>query len=50
MKGYKVYVYGASPNGLSPEAWLTMKRFWALYFQAAGAELVVYSAECQVQR
>jgi hypothetical protein len=50
MKGYRVYIYGASPNGLSPEAWLTMKRFWTLYFQAAGAELVTYSAECQVQR
>ncbi len=50
MNGYKVHVYGASPNGLSPEAWLTIKRFWTLYFQAAGAELVTYSAECQVQR
>jgi hypothetical protein len=50
MNGYKVYVYGATPNGLSPEAWLTIKRFWTMYFQAAGAELVTYSAECQVQR
>jgi hypothetical protein len=50
MEGYKVYVYGASPNGLSPEEWLTIKRFWTIYFQAAGAELVTYSAESQVQR
>lgn len=50
LNGYKVYVYGASPNGLSPEAWLAIKSFWTIYFQAAGAELVAYSAECQVQR
>jgi hypothetical protein len=50
LKGYKVYVYGATPSGLTPQAWLTIKDFWTLYFQAAGAELVSYSAECDVQR
>ena len=50
MNGYRVYVYGASPSGLTPQAWATLKDFWTLYFQAAGAELVVYSAECDPQR
>ena len=50
LKGYKVYVYGATPSGLTPQAWLTIKDFWTLYFQAAGAELVTYSAECEVER
>ncbi|GEM_PF-1614905 len=47
---YKVYVYGASTTGLTPRSWMTIKRFWELYFAAAGAELVTYSAECDVQR
>jgi hypothetical protein len=50
LKGYKVYVYGATPSGLTPQAWLTIKDFWTMYFAAAGAELVSYSAECDVQR
>lgn len=50
LNGYKIYVYGASPSGLTPQAWGTIKAFWAVYFQAAGAELVVYSAECDIQR
>lgn len=50
MNGYKVYVYGATPNGLSPQAWHTVKNFWTLYFHSAGAELVTYSPECEVQR
>jgi hypothetical protein len=50
MPRYKIYVYGASPGGLTPHSWLTTKRFWEMYFQAAGAELVVYSADCDVQR
>jgi hypothetical protein len=50
MNGYKIYVYGAAPSGLTPQAWLTVKSFWTAYFQAAGAELVTYSAECDVQR
>jgi hypothetical protein len=39
-----------SPSGLRPQAWVTVKKFWTLYFSAAGAELVSYSAECEVQR
>jgi len=27
-------------TGLSPQAWLTVKRFWGMYFAAANAELV----------
>jgi hypothetical protein len=50
LAGYKIYVYGATPNGLSPQAWLAVKAFWTMYFAAAGAELVSYSAECDVQR
>jgi hypothetical protein len=47
---YRVYVYGASTAGLTPRAWMTMKRFWELYFAAAGAELVAYSSECDAGR
>lgn len=45
-----IYVHGATLSGLTPQAWLTVKSFWTMYFQAAGAELVSYSAECNVQR
>ena len=47
---YKIYVYGASTVGLTPRSWGTGKRFWEIYFAAAGAELVTYSAECEVER
>lgn len=50
LNGYKIYIYGATPNGLSPQAWLAIKSFWTLYFQAAGAELARYSAECDAAR
>jgi hypothetical protein len=50
LDGYKVHIYGASPSGLSPEAWLAVKNFWTMYFAAAGAELVTYSAECDARR
>jgi hypothetical protein len=50
LKGYRIHVYGASLNGLTPQAWLVLKSFWNLYFKAAGAELVSYSAECAVGR
>jgi hypothetical protein len=50
LNGYRIFVYGATPNGLSPQAWLTVRNFWALYFKAAGAELLVYSADCDLQR
>lgn len=50
LKGYKVYVYGASPQSLTPQEWEIIKTFWTIYFAAAGAELVSYSAECNVER
>ena len=50
LKGYKVYVYGASPLGLTAQEWETIKRFWTMYFANAGAELVSYSPECNVDR
>ena len=46
---HKIYVYGASFAGLTPHSFLTIKRFWEAYFAAAGAELVTYSTECDVQ-
>jgi len=50
LKGYAIYIQGASPTSLSPQAWLTIKRFWEMYFAAAGARLISYSAECDVVR
>lgn len=50
MNGYKIYIYGALPNGLTPQVWPTVKKFWTMYFSAAGAELVLYSAGCDLQR
>jgi hypothetical protein len=50
LNGYKVYVYGATPSGLSPQAWETLKNFWTMYFAAAGAELDSYSAESDPRR
>jgi hypothetical protein len=50
LSGYRVYVVGASPAGLSPQAWNALRTFWALYFREAGTELVSYSAECGVER
>jgi len=47
---YRIHIYGASTVGLTPHAWMTIKRFWEMYFAAAGAELLTYSAECDVQR
>jgi hypothetical protein len=46
LDGYQIYIQGASPSGLTPRAWIVVKTFWGKYFAAAGAELVVYSAEC----
>jgi hypothetical protein len=50
LDGYRVYVIGASPAGLSPQTWNALRTFWTLYFREAGAELVSYSAECNVER
>ncbi len=47
---YKIYIYGASVAGLTPRSWMTLKGFWDLSFAAAGAEVVWYSPECDVQR
>lgn len=50
LEGYRIYVYGASTKRLTPQAWTTVQQFWAMYFSAAGAELVSYSPECSVPR
>ena len=50
LDGYQVFVHGASPLGMSPEMWNSLKEFWSLYFEAAGAELRIYSAETIVNR
>ena len=50
LNGYKIYIYGASTSGLTPQAWSALKTFWVKYFSGTGAELVSYSAECDVQR
>jgi hypothetical protein len=50
LDGYKVYVIGASPAGLTPQVWNALRTFWILYFREAGAELAAYSAECSVER
>lgn len=50
MTSYKIYIYGASPSGLTPQDWVAIRRFWTMYFAAAGAELVAYSPECELQR
>jgi hypothetical protein len=50
LAGYRVYVVGASPAGLSPQTWNALKTFWTLYFREAGAELVSYSAESSIER
>ncbi len=49
LNGYKVYVSGASPVGLTPQTWLTIKSFWTMYFLTAGGELASYSAECDIE-
>lgn len=50
MSGYRVYVYGATTMGMTPQTWNRVKEFWQRYFREAGAELVVYSAETTVER
>ncbi len=50
LTGYRIHVLGASPSGMNPYAWNTIKAFWALYFQVAGAELASYSAEARSER
>jgi len=50
LKGYKIHVGGVSTSGLSPEAWLTIRAFWKMYFVECGSELVSYSVESSAQR
>jgi hypothetical protein len=50
LRGYEIHVQGASPRGLSPQQWVTMRQFWTLYFSAGGASLVSYSAQCGMTR
>ncbi len=50
LSGYKIYVQGASTNGLKPQAWETIKKFWVLYFKAAGADLMTYSPDAGIER
>jgi hypothetical protein len=50
LKGYRVHVCGASTAGLTSQAWMAIRDFWALYFSTAGAELLSYSTECDVER
>ena len=50
LKGYKIHIRGSSTNGLTPQIWVTLKQFWTVYFSAAGAELLSYSAQCDSQR
>jgi hypothetical protein len=50
LNGYKVFVLGASASALTSQQWSTIKKFWEIYFKMAGAELLVYSAEGDVER
>ena len=50
LRGYEVHVQGASPSGLTPQQWLTIRKFWEKYFSAAGAKLKEYSSECDITR
>jgi hypothetical protein len=50
LKGYKVYVQGASAAGLTAQRWLILKTFWTMYFATAGAELVIYSPGTNAER
>jgi hypothetical protein len=49
LSGYVIYLQGASPSGLSPSDWLTVKKFWEMYFAEPGARLG-YSADCNANR
>lgn len=46
LRGYEIHVQGASPSGLTPHDWLTIRRFWEMYFSSAGASIETYSPEC----
>ena len=46
LRGYEIHVQGASSSGLTPRQWLTIQKFWTMYFAAVGAKVISYSAEC----
>ena len=50
LQGYEVHIYGASTAGLTPQSWNALREFWRLYFREAGAHLVAYSAETNIER
>lgn len=50
LHGYAIHVIGASPSGLTPQAWNMLRAFWMLYFREAGAQLVSYSVESNIDR
>jgi hypothetical protein len=50
LRGYKIYVCGASMRGLSPQAWNEVKAFGSAYFLESGAELVIYDPAASAQR
>jgi len=50
LKSYRVHIYGASTNNLTPQAWMTVKQFWSEYFLATSAELISCSWWCDVER
>ena len=50
LAGYTIHIAGASPRKLTPQQWMTVKRFWESYFAAAGAKLMSYAAECEAPR
>jgi hypothetical protein len=50
LHGYRIHVLGASPAGLNPHTWNSVKAFWTLYSLEAGAHLATYTPECVVER
>jgi hypothetical protein len=50
LTAYTIHIVGASPTRLTSQQWISLRQFWKIYFSAAGAELISYSAECETQR
>ena len=50
LRGYKIYVSGVATSGITPQEWMAIHRFWMIYFRATGADLISYSADCEVAR
>lgn len=49
LANYKIHILGASTAGLTPRQWMTIRRFWEMYFASAGAQMVSYSISCTMQ-